>query len=742
MLNILKTVFAFSLRAMFRIRFVSLNQRIAWELLSWLCFSGLLLLGWQVYDLFEDIPAYPDVLEVLWGIEWYHKTLIVSHRSPFSAHLIFHPLKWHTINLGFNPFLFIFSLPFYEIGGLAFAYNALTLTALLISFAGAIRFMRIYIPGALAIVPALIFTFAVPYWFHVGRHPNILWASSLLPWLAWALERAKRLDDKRFTLLAGLLWGIMINFSLYYVFTGIFALVIWADRFFHLKWIKRGIGLSIIALLLSFPTIIPYLLGTQQDNAHFYGIEHNLHWGASINSLFIPSIYHPFTFVRQFSRSFYRGPQDESGVANLGLVTCFLTLIGLGIALKHKQHFMSPLYLALTGIILSLGLLLKWDGEVIKIAAFRPLVAIIWRLGYMLKPEIFRSPHPISPFEAGIPLPGFIFIAVIPFWEFGRTVSRYIILGLLGAATLSGIALRRFPRAFRYLVITIWLMEALPHPIESTPLPFKLHPAYEWLTNQDLESSEGIVDIAYPTLIMGPEILWAAWLHKKPTASGTGSSWPEHSYELWAYFINEDLSKSEVGLVLYQYRIRYLFLHMYGEKERKMWEVISNNPAFKPFQCFDPLDSPSPWPYPICIAEVKTPEGPINFIKQEGWSTEENWGIWSEGTVSKGKWIALGRQDHVLRLKAFPFCVPGKSQEAVIKVNGQTITTHRWKNCELWEEELPIPSSFVKPGFNELSFEYKYAISPSELSGGKNPDHRKLAVGFIELKILISNGVD
>jgi hypothetical protein len=307
---------------------------------------------------------------------------------------------------------------------------------------------------------------------------------------------------------------------------------------------------------------------------------------------------------------------------------------------------------------------------------------------------------------------------------------------MIGVTILAGLLLERLPKLARITLIVILLIELWPSPTQNLPLPLHPHPAYAWLAEQRLEPGEGIVDLVYPTLQINGHILWATFLHGKPTASGGGSSWPEHTFALWNYFITDSqaLGRPEVGIVFRQYKIRYVFLHM-GAKEKQLWSMIQSNSAFRPIQCFDPLPGPTPWPYPICVAEVLDTQGPINLMPQEGWSGTEDWGVWSEGLRSQAGWMSPARQDYRLRIGAFPLCVPDRRQEMVVKVNGQEIARYRWQECELWESEILIPASMVRIGWNEVSFEYAYALSPAEVTRGQNGDRRMLSVGFTRLEV-------
>jgi len=711
------------------------------KLVPWVPFWVLFALRWRVQNIFIYIPGYGDVLEVLWGIQWYYDSIFIEHKTPFFTSLVFHPLGWHTSTLAHTPFFFLLALPFYGIGGLAFAYNLLSVLSMIVSFSGCFLFIKSFSSPLIATIAALVYTFVNPHWFRLEGHLHTAWLFGVLPWLALAIEKLGQSNtlqrERRLVIAAGLIWGLAINFSLYGIFMGALVFVGMGPRLLSSKRILRIMLVTIIALTFASPTILLYVLGVHQNHLHIHGVEHNLWWGASLNSLFIPSVFHPLAIVRKIARILYSGPYDESGAINLGLVTGLLALFGSTIVIKTKSRSMDLLGLTLTGVILGLGLLLRWNGEVISCPAFRPLTALIWKLGHTLKPNLFTTSLPTPVFEDGIPLPGLVLTAIIPFWESARTVSRFAFISMLGAVGLAAIALERFPKLLRYLAMAIWIVEALPPPLNGVPVPLQLHPAYAWLADRKLAPSEGILDLRNPTLFIDGRTIWATLLHNKPTSSGAGSFWPEHTFALWYYLFNNQhvLSQKESAFVFRQYGIRYIFLHVLGDKEREMWGMISKNPSVRPLTCFEPLEQPTAWPWPICVAEVLDMQGPINLVLQEGWSGAEDWGVWSEGLRSQAGWMSPARQDYRLRIGAFPLCVPDRRQEMVVKVNGQEMAHYRWQECELWESEILIPASMVRIGWNEVSFEYAYALSPAEVTRGQNGDRRMLSVGFTRLEV-------
>lgn len=706
-------------------------------LVPWLCFGGLFAWGYRVRNFFTDVPAYGDVLEVLWGVKWYREALFSGHSSLLFTPLLDHPVGRHTTTLAFTPALFLFATPFDWIGGLAFAYNALVLLALAISFAGMLRFARLYISSGSSIVVALVFAFW--RWGRVAGHLNVLLAWGLLPWLAWAVEHARRagpLRRSRWVIVAGIIWSGIIDFSLYGVFWGAAIFVIWGRQLLKRRWFGYFALATGIAFLASFPVTASYAWGSQLDHLHSFGVEHNMWWGASLNSLPVPSVFHPLPALRMLSHALYTGPYNESGVMNFGLVTCALASGGAGLVLVKKRHYSGLIVLAVTGMVLALGLLLRWNGDVVRHPAFRPLDAVIWRIGHMLKPRMFPLPRP-APFEAGLPLPGLVLTAVVPFWDGARTVSRFAVVAMLGTTVLAGLALARLPGGAKAVLVAIWLVEALPNPTGSVPVLTQPHPAYAWLAEQDLNLGEGIADLSYPTLDRGGASLWATLSHWRPTTSGFGSFLPEHSFVLSKYLLadREALSRPDTPLIFEQYGVRYLFLHLRGDREKEMWAMIKGNVGFSPVACFDPVQRSTPWPYPICVAEVSAGNGVTNLLLRDGWSGVEPWGVWATGTTAWATWYAVQQEGYRLRFSAFANWLPGKRQSMRITLNGREVGTYHWTGSETVDGEIEMPPDAVVIGPNHLGFDFEYADLPRDPKSGAVVDSRLLSVGFTRLQL-------
>lgn len=708
--------------------------------IPWVIFHSFLAWGWRVMNPFHELPGYGDVLESLWGFIWYEQAVFQGKGNPFFIPLIAHPLGWHTTNLSHTPLLFFIGSLVHRMGGPAFAYNIFTLLSLYVCFAGMFLFMRCFTGWSAATLGALVYTFAGFRWIRVGEgHLNIAWMTSLIPWMAWSLQKGVEQENERRKLwvLAGVVWGLMGCFSLYGILLGGLVLAGWLIA---LRW-RWTIILSGIALIVSAPITGLYLISASQDGITAFEIWHISHWGISGNELIIPSVFHPIPPIQNLARMIYRGFLDESGYWNLGMVSVLLGLLGLLQArASHAYRSLRHLILwLLLGGLLALGPYLRWNGQAVNVSfpPIQTLHAALWKIGHQLKPDLFPTAELPPPAAGWIPLPAIWLLIFVPFFEGWRVISRCLFVSAIGLFGLAAFAWERLQRRMRALVAILWLIEALPVPTGRYPFPFAMHPAYEWLAAQTLKPGEGIIELPLPAPSLSADlaILWSPLLHHKPDASISRPFLPKHIVYMIQAMAHYDLRDARVGLILQTSRARYVLMHITGDREKDMWERLSGNPVVRPIRCFDPPPVPSPWTYPICVAEMLADLPRISTAPISGWSGVEEWGIWAEGTESRSFWIATRQTDHLLRIRAFPYCVHGQHQKLIILVNQHMLSLYEWDRCETRELVIRIPSTLIRRGANELIFKYSYAVRPSEVTAGQNPDSRLLSVGFSQLEI-------
>ncbi|MCA9979724.1 MAG: hypothetical protein KDD89_02790, partial [Anaerolineales bacterium] len=442
-----------------------------WYWGGWVAFTALLLAVWRANPWYE-VPSYGDVLEMLWGIEWYHEALTAGV-NPLFYPLTFHPGGFPTATLAHTPALFLLAQPLRAIGGSIFAYNALIFVSLIVCFEGARRFFRLYADPLPALVAALIYTFMNNRLIRAEGHLNILWLTALLPWLAYQIEQWRRAEKPtwRQPLLIGLTWALMINVSLYAIFLGALPFLLLGTAVFNPKrpfWYQAPAA-ALVAFVGGLPTIWPYYVGSRTFDFTLPNAYQLAELSTSVNSLFLPSWRHPLTAVRDFLPTLYHGPYDESALIQLGLVTVVLGVAGVFVLFRQRLHH-GRVWVLLIAFVLTLGLLLRWDGDFVQLPALAPLNGSIWRTSRMLKPELFPTDEPAPPFAEGIPLPSYALLSLVPNWEGARANNRFAFVLLLMLLSLAATALSHVPRPAQYALIGLWAVAMWPAPLRALPL--------------------------------------------------------------------------------------------------------------------------------------------------------------------------------------------------------------------------------------------------------------------------------
>jgi hypothetical protein len=90
--------------------------------------------------------------------------LFLSSTRPHFLHLWFF-IPWDGIlqHWPIRLFFFLLALPFYGIGGLAFAYNLLSVLSMIVSFSGCFLFIKSFSSPLIATIAALVYTFVNPH---------------------------------------------------------------------------------------------------------------------------------------------------------------------------------------------------------------------------------------------------------------------------------------------------------------------------------------------------------------------------------------------------------------------------------------------------------------------------------------------------------------------------------------------------------------------------------------------------
>jgi hypothetical protein len=724
-------------------------------------FTALLVYGWRNWHLATSLPGYNDTLEIVWVLRWYAGALQGLHALSVYP-LAFHPLGWHVASYGQGPGMYIPMLPFYWLGGAAFAYNITALLSFPLAFVGMYKLagrLTFRLPATIA---ALLYTFWGFRWFRIDGHWNILVSSALLPWMAWALERwlerpASHRRGFGWLVLIGLLWAFMIPTSWYFVFVGGGLLAAWLAGCWIARRISFGRALLGIALpaLIALAVNIPWLLWFVRERAAAnvlpYDPSEVSMWDASLNALLAPNVSHPW--LHALARWIYGGPVNEPGLANLGLLACLVALAGLVFSLRDRRWW-PALMCTGVGVILALGLRLHWNGEAVQWAALRPLNTAIWQLGHLLKPDVFKAAQPPESFATGVPMPGLLLSALVPLIERARVFARYALVGGIGVYLLVALGLGRVRKTWAQVLLAgLLIFELLPPPSQEVPFPPPSHPAFDWLAAQQISPS-GVIDLGswqqdLLYVASGGNALWATGYHGQATVAGTGSNEPAYVSFLsdWLRsnpnaFLNPDL----VPLLRF-YNVRTIVYHVTGGYARSLLEEARQNPELRNTRCFEPssqnaadTQSAGPWDYPICIMEVAPGVGNFSLLFREGWSDAEGWGRWTEATEARAEWAAVSQAPQILTLKAFPFCAPDRRQKVKVEVNGVELASHEWQECEEWVANVEVPASLVRIGWNEVMLRSDYALRPADVAGSGSTDTRPLSIGVQTLNVTSLSG--
>lgn len=717
--------------------------RLAERLLPWAAFIVAMLWVWRTRDPFHSLPLYGDGMETVVGVTWFDEA-IRHGRSLLIYPLNYFPEGWRVATHSAGMIIYVLLWPLYRLGGAAFAFNMAIVFSSLLAFAGAYLLARNYLSRVIAILPALMFTFGTLRWYQAwnGRM-QILIGSVCLPWMLWCLERAFLAERRRrvWLALAGVLWALAFMIGQYFVFLGGISVAIWilfspAGR--PRSWTEKLADLVFTCVVFAVVSA-PWLLLTLRESAiadpAFYAIGEVNFSGASLNSLPIPSLFHPV--LGQLMRTLYAGEPWEQGAANLGLAMV-LTAVAGAIIVRKDRSWRPMLLMTSTFLVLALGLTLHWSGQPVQWSVFRPLNEILWRLGHVLKPGFFAGLQPHAEFVNAVPLPGMLLTILVPFLERGRMFARYVLPASLGVYLLAGLVLTRLRwRWLQILLTAVLIIEFLPPPLDNLPYPPATHPAFEWLKQQSL-GDQGILDTyagnpSTLVLSINGETLLATLYHNQPTAGGSAGVVPRHAVFLAGWLASHPHTywQPDFAQIMRSYRIRYVVMQMHGVYEQELWDEAKVSDYVRPVDCFDPPDGSNAWPWPICIVEIPPAPSPdFNVLWGDGWSGMEDWGVWAEGTQSFTQWIATARAPQRLSVAAFPQCLPDRQQRIELEVNGSVVATHQWQDCEPWSASVEIPVELVHVGANDLIVHADYASLPA---GGGDP--RQLSAGFTKLLV-------
>ena len=714
------------------------------QALPWAVFAVLMAWSWGWRSLTATLPTYGDTMETVVGTMWLDEALSAG-KSPLIYPLNYFPEGWRVASHSAGMAIAVLLWPLHKLGGPVFAANVAALLSCLIAYLGAYLVARAYLDRLTAILPAVAFTFWAMRWYELmGGILQIFLGSALIPWMIWSVERGFRSEKRRliWLALAGAFWSLAFMITQYFAVAGGAVVATWillCQAGPPRPWRRRLGYLAVAAgffLLFSAPWQLLNGRETALADPSYYSIQEVNGNSASLNSLPLPFLYHPW--LGTLARRLFLGQPWEASVANLGLAASVAALVGAALAFRRRK-WRPVLGLTAVGLVLTVGMTLHWNGQAVSARWLEPLNRGLWQLGHALKPDFFTGLWPPPPFDTAVPLPGYLLAILVPLFERGRMFSRYGLVAVLGVYMLAGLAITRLQHTWQRLLLGgVLLFALIPPRLEVHTWPPQPHPGFVWLS-EHLPPGEGVINVVaiHPTAVgmtIGGETLLAAQFHHLPTASGSAGVKPRHALflEHWLATHEHPYWQPDLPAILRSYRVRYIALQMEGDWEPGLWQEAMASKEFTPVGCFPPPEPGDPWGWPVCVVEVPpNPRPDFNLMLHEGWSGLEDWGVWGEGTESHAQWVITSRTPQRLSLAAFPMCLPDKKQQIEIEVNGTVVATQQWQNCDPWSTTVDIPASLVQVGANDLIVRSAYASRPPD-----NPaETRQLSTGFTKLRI-------
>ena len=576
-------------------------------------------LGWGVSDLRTRIPNFHDVLEVMWGIELYYARIIGQGQWPLFEPNIWHPFGLWVGSLGWAPATFLIALPIRAlVGNAALTYNILTLAALVAGWLAVYKLARAFVEPWPAYVAALLYTIVPFHWERVNGHINVNLTLAVLPLLMLtALNWVRAVDRRaavRSAVWVGVAWGATITLSFYAIWWGALIVVCAGVTAIRRPWRWTLIAAAAIAATIAAPSLATFFVSSRAMDQIGDRMPALVDWGASLNSLFIPSVIHPLEPVRQLALAMFYGNQNEAGASNWGILLPLCAAGGWALLRRGEQ----PQRLAaralglcaLAGAVLAFGAGLKWQGDLVLTDAFKPLNLVLWDVGRALKPTLFDSPLPPAGLDRIVPLPGYLALLAFPFWEGARMVTRFMFVGGLGLILLAAILIQRLPRAAGLALAVLLIIEALPARTQDLAIPVRVHPAYEWAAGQGNVGAWNIFDISdepkVVTPIVGGNVAYTQYLSGLPLASGLSSYLPRPVRDLSLRLGDAPAWTKDEGVAktLTDRRTRFVFVHVVMRWDTRVWDGLRGSPLYIDRGCFDGVPG-QVFTEQICVAEVK-----------------------------------------------------------------------------------------------------------------------------------------
>jgi hypothetical protein len=468
--------------------------------------------------------VFDDVFEVLWQLSSVEQALFDTHTNPFFSPHIFYPQGWYTASGAQPPWYFTLLSPLTAFVGPVTTYNLSILFFCIAAGFGAYWFVQRLTNNAFAgLIAGTVYIGAPIFALHMNGFFNMMIGLMLLPFAVGATYVAMTESHSwKWIGVAGIFLAGTILGQWYYLFIAtlpMFALILFLSSEIPLKWrVVRFLAILSVAITLVLPFALITLQAQRQmlPEGAFYDLRISLGAGISPDSLLSPNPFHPL-WRQQLPAIFpITGERD---IVSVGIAATSIALMGL---LVTSWRVTRPfVMMALTGLVLGMGLTLRWRGEMVLMNIPSELTRLWLPLMNGLEWSTGQSP---------IPLPSLLLYHYLPFYSSMRAWARFIIPVILVAAIFAGFGsawLMARGRKGKIIAVTLWIAIVF----ESAVIPYKFFTPVsdiERSANQWIASlPPGTSLIEYPRPWVDKVAMYSQALHKQSIVNGYMSFQPE-----------------------------------------------------------------------------------------------------------------------------------------------------------------------------------------------------------------------
>lgn len=684
-------------------------------------------------------PGDGDPWHYLWAFWYFKRGLSTFPPHLFWTDLVFYPIGFEIPFLtGIGAILLPAAL-LVPLVGLILTYNLLWLLSFVLAGYGMYVLGRyLFQDRLIAAFCGYVFMFSSYRMMHALEHLPLLMPSFLVPLFALCLFKAVDEPTTKHWVLCALVLAASAGMSWYCTVSLLIYLAIFALCFARHHWSRIRIqghlgSLAVATLVLvatASPFVLPLLISPARDSIVSRQLAESGVYSADLLAFFTPGPRNPVfgRFVGPIYERFTGNPYEQT--VYLGYILLALALFGAFRSVGDKARLFKVV--AVTYFVLALGPFLHVNG---------------------------RHQFAVGGDVVSIPLP-YLLLHYIPFVNGVRVPSRFtevlvFALAALAGYGLSAICTRLAAPRWRAALIGVLLAGAT---IESAAAPIPLISGDAPRVYSEIAAGGGsfmvlelpldwrLIKYHYYQTIHEQRMLVGHPVRLREKYSAYPAGLPlipllRDPTLLLERPVPAEARRDAERLAAF-FDVRYVIIH--GEYlDRPVFEKLDRFVAdhfphvgrrVDDRVVMYTLKSPGPqgtlWPEDYRI-DFGAPDR--TFALLAGWAGIERWGEaagqWSNDRESSIYLHLEEPTNRVLQMRLRPMAYPGSPRQTVaVYVNG---TPHGRLRLEPeWAQyELTLPASLFRPGLNEVSFRYGYAVAPAKVVPGST-DTRTLAVAF------------